>query len=254
MGVSALDISLGKHYIIECYDCDIDVLCSPEQLETIFMQAANLSGATVISSHFNQFDPQGVSGVVVIAESHFTVHTWPEHRYAAVDIFTCGASIDFDIAMQVMKTGLRCREMITSGKLDRGLMTGERLLRAESFPTTKTHATMSYKQKFDAENAWGLLTSLDIHDCDPDIIRDGEAIKRYAVELSDYIDMKRFGETIVVDFGESERVAGYRHLLVQVLRAAKSCRLQHQVLQRQKLHDERGGKEIDDVRHPRMVL
>lgn len=63
-------------------------------------------------------------------------------------------------------------------------------------------------EKFE-NGAWGLLTSLDVEDCDPDIIRDADAIKRYVVELCDLIDMKRFGDTHVVFFGEDDRVAGY---------------------------------------------
>jgi S-adenosylmethionine/arginine decarboxylase-like enzyme len=60
-----------------------------------------------------------------------------------------------------------------------------------------------------AEGAWGLLTSLDLEGCNPDTIRDPEAIRRYVVELCKLIDMKRFGDTHVVHFGEDERVAGY---------------------------------------------
>jgi S-adenosylmethionine decarboxylase len=59
-------------------------------LENGFRRCVEEGGATLISSHFHHFSPQGVSGVVVIAESHVTVHTWPEHGYAAVDVFTCG--------------------------------------------------------------------------------------------------------------------------------------------------------------------
>jgi S-adenosylmethionine/arginine decarboxylase-like enzyme len=59
------------------------------------------------------------------------------------------------------------------------------------------------------DGAWGMLTSIDLEGCDPEMIRDAEAIKRYVVELCDLIDMKRFGDTHVVHFGEEERVAGY---------------------------------------------
>ena len=55
--------------------------------------AANEAKATIIESRFHQFSPYGISGVVVIAESHLTIHTWPEYRYAAVDIFTCGKTL-----------------------------------------------------------------------------------------------------------------------------------------------------------------
>ena len=62
------------------------------------VEAANAAGATVVESVFHRFSPQGLSGVVVITESHITVHTWPEHAYAAVDIFTCG---DFEKAEKI---------------------------------------------------------------------------------------------------------------------------------------------------------
>jgi S-adenosylmethionine/arginine decarboxylase-like enzyme len=63
--------------------------------------------------------------------------------------------------------------------------------------------------QFDQIGAWGLYSSVDISNCDPDIIRDAEAIRQYVIQLCDLIQMKRFGETIVVNFGEDERVAGY---------------------------------------------
>jgi S-adenosylmethionine/arginine decarboxylase-like enzyme len=65
------------------------------------------------------------------------------------------------------------------------------------------------EEQYIKENMWGLLTSIDLHDCNPDLIRDPEAIKRYVDELCRLIEMKKFGETQVVNFGEDERVAGY---------------------------------------------
>lgn len=82
---------LGRHVLLELYDCEADLLRFPPASERILLAAAGAMGATVIGSHFHAFPPHGVSGVVVIAESHLTVHTWPEHRYAAVDVFSCGA-------------------------------------------------------------------------------------------------------------------------------------------------------------------
>jgi len=73
----------------------------------------------------------------------------------------------------------------------------------------KESLTKSYKQEFDAMNAWGIQTSIDIHRCNPDLIRDSDSIKKFVVELCDLIEMKRFGETVVINFGEDERVAGY---------------------------------------------
>jgi S-adenosylmethionine decarboxylase proenzyme len=80
----------GRHVLAEMTGCPPEVLNDVAGLETCFRNCAVEGGATLVSSHFHHFSPQGVSGVVVIAESHVTVHTWPEHGYAAVDVFTCG--------------------------------------------------------------------------------------------------------------------------------------------------------------------
>ena len=71
-------------------------------------QAAELAGATIVSSNFHHFSPHGVSGVVIIAESHLTIHTWPEYGYAAVDLFTCGDTVDPWIAFDFLKNELEC--------------------------------------------------------------------------------------------------------------------------------------------------
>jgi len=205
----SLTVSLGKHVILECYDCDLEILCDAELLEKIFLEAAEKAGATIMGSNFKKFEPQGVSGVVIIAESHFTVHTWPEYRYAAVDMFTCGSRIDFEAAKDVFRNRLKCGRMVVAGELDRGVVVDDTLTIAQPMAFFQSHATQSWRTKFEQEQAWGLLTSIDIHHCDPAIIRDGEAIRRFAIELSDLIDMKRFGDAVVVDFGENERVAGF---------------------------------------------
>ena len=80
----------GRHVLAELTGCPAVVLNDVAGLEQCFRDCAEKGGATLVSSHFHHFSPQGVSGVVVIAESHVTVHTWPEHGYAAVDVFTCG--------------------------------------------------------------------------------------------------------------------------------------------------------------------
>jgi len=86
--------ALGRHLMVELYGCDVMVLNDKERIERIMTEAAVRSGATVVQSVFHLFNPHGVSGVVVIAESHLAIHTWPEHGYAAVDIFTCGTDVD----------------------------------------------------------------------------------------------------------------------------------------------------------------
>ena len=95
----AAGFALGRQMTVEFYDCDPAKLADTALMEKVFLDAAHRSGATVIESRFHQFTPQGVSGVVVISESHFAVHAWPEHEYAAVDLFTCGENVDFDKAV-----------------------------------------------------------------------------------------------------------------------------------------------------------
>jgi len=73
----------------------------------------------------------------------------------------------------------------------------------------KTLPELAEYEAADVANAWGLACSFDIYDCNPETVRDAGAIKRFVVELCDLIEMKRFGECVVVDFGEDERVAGY---------------------------------------------
>jgi S-adenosylmethionine decarboxylase proenzyme len=82
-------------------------------------KAALVCGATIVSSVFHTFNPHGVSGVVVIAESHLAIHTWPEYRYAAVDVFTCGTIVDPAKAIQSIQKSLKAGSM-ESKELTRG--------------------------------------------------------------------------------------------------------------------------------------
>lgn len=90
--------ALGTHILLELDHCPQALLLEKEQLESALVESATQAGAHVVKSVFHQFSPHGLSGVVVIAESHITVHTWPEHSYAAIDIFTCGEP---DIAQRI---------------------------------------------------------------------------------------------------------------------------------------------------------
>ena len=86
--------ALGKHLLLELIDCDAALLNDMEYLRKVVSDTARQIGATVIKDSFYQFTPQGVSGVLIIAESHISIHTWPEYSFAAVDVFTCGDVID----------------------------------------------------------------------------------------------------------------------------------------------------------------
>ncbi len=111
--------ALGKHIILELYDCPSDLLSDPIEVQRILETAALTMGATIVESRFHHFSPLGVSGVIIIMESHLTIHTWPEYGYAAVDIFTCGI-LDIEAGVDLMSRELKAkkveREMIERGK------------------------------------------------------------------------------------------------------------------------------------------
>lgn len=114
--------SLGKHLIVELYDCDHDLINQVSSVEKILVEAVTISKATIVQPVFHQFSPHGVSGAVIIAESHFTIHTWPEYGYCALDIFTCGDLIDSDSSLQYLKEAFQAASMsvmeIKRGVLD----------------------------------------------------------------------------------------------------------------------------------------
>jgi len=94
--------ALGKHLLLELKDCDKEVLNDISFLKSVLLAAAGEAGATVLGESFHRFNPHGVSGVVIISESHLCIHTWPEHGYAAADIFTCGDSVQPQKAAEIL--------------------------------------------------------------------------------------------------------------------------------------------------------
>jgi len=111
---------LGRHLIVEYAECNCDMLNNIELLEQHLNEAVRVSGATIVSSRFHSYNPQGVSGVVVIAESHLSIHTWPEYGYAAVDFFTCGDTVDPYKAFEFMKKMLESKSASVK-ELKRGI-------------------------------------------------------------------------------------------------------------------------------------
>lgn len=82
--------AVGKHCILELYDCDRSRLDDQVFLRDAIAAAADCAGATLLHLITHRFEPQGVTGLALLAESHISIHTWPESGYAAVDVFTCG--------------------------------------------------------------------------------------------------------------------------------------------------------------------
>ena len=94
---------LCRHILAEFYKCSSPILDSVKDIKECMELAAIKCGATIVQSVFHKFAPQGVSGVVVIAESHLAIHSWPNYNYASVDVYSCGDLVDPIIAIDVLK-------------------------------------------------------------------------------------------------------------------------------------------------------
>jgi S-adenosylmethionine decarboxylase len=101
--------ALGTHLLVELRDCNPEILKSLEKVRNALVSAAKEAKATIVDISFHEFNPFGISGVVVIAESHLTIHTWPEYSYAAVDIFTCGDLIKPEEAASYLIQQFECK-------------------------------------------------------------------------------------------------------------------------------------------------
>lgn len=104
--------TFGDHYLVDLHGCNEEVVGDAEHAEEALMTAARRCGATIIKEHFYRFSPHGVSGVILIAESHLSIHTWPEDGFVAVDIFTCGEAMQPEIAIRVLE------EAFGAGRVD----------------------------------------------------------------------------------------------------------------------------------------
>lgn len=112
---------LGNHILVEFYGCHREIISDHQLIESELVRAAELSNAKIIGSNAHLFEPQGVSAVVIIAESHLTIHTWPEHGYAAVDLFYCSDTVNPRAAFDYLKNAL-CAQRTSSIEMKRGLL------------------------------------------------------------------------------------------------------------------------------------
>ncbi len=115
---------LGRHIIAEFLGCSSEVLNDIKALRKELIKAAERAGATIVEEAFHKFEPQGVSGIVIIGESHLSIHTWPEYGYAAVDIFTCGEYADPWKAYEELKSVLKPK-YVSVMEVKRGVDIGE---------------------------------------------------------------------------------------------------------------------------------
>jgi S-adenosylmethionine decarboxylase len=118
--------TVGHHYIVEGSGCNPDVISRVEQVEQILVRAAEVADVQIWSISFHRFRPIGVSGVVVISESHLSVHTWPELGYVALDIFTCGDRAKPEAAVQHALKAFGATNMHIT-EVTRGLEEGDKV-------------------------------------------------------------------------------------------------------------------------------
>lgn len=104
--------TVGRHVIADLWQCNEDLLTRKETVEKIMVDAALEAGADIREVTFHQFEPDGVSGVVVISESHLTIHSFPEHQYASCDVYTCG-DMNPHVAMKFLAEQFQARHFET---------------------------------------------------------------------------------------------------------------------------------------------
>ena len=105
--------SLGHQIIAEFYGCNRDSLNEVDFIRSAMVTAAEKAGATIVTETFHHVSPHGVSGAVIIAESHLSIHTWPEYGYAAVDLFTCGDTVSSETAFNHLRDTLESSQVST---------------------------------------------------------------------------------------------------------------------------------------------
>tara|TARA_B100001989_G_scaffold15671_1_gene9713 strand:- start:1817 stop:2254 length:438 start_codon:yes stop_codon:yes gene_type:complete len=105
-----LSILQSKHFLLELYRCDKEKINDESFLRCTLNRAAKLAKARVLNLISNKFEPQGVTAIALLAESHISIHTWPESNYSAVDIFTCGKNMLPELASQYLIEALKAEE------------------------------------------------------------------------------------------------------------------------------------------------
>ena len=103
-------VNKSKHFLLELYRCDYEKLNDESFLRCTLNKAAKLANATVLNLISNKFEPQGVTAIALLSESHLSIHTWPEAQYSAVDVFTCGQNMKPDISCKYLIQALMAEE------------------------------------------------------------------------------------------------------------------------------------------------
>jgi S-adenosylmethionine decarboxylase len=146
--------ALGRHLLLELFDCDAEAINSLEVVKASMVEAAKRAQATIVDVVFHEFNPFGISGVVVIAESHLAIHTWPEYRYAAVDVFSCGDVLQPQVAADYLVEQFGAVQASVV-ELKRGILlnTGVAAARPRPVPVSSRPAASAVKPSVTARKA-----------------------------------------------------------------------------------------------------
>ncbi len=136
--------ALGTHLLVELRECNTEILKNLEKVRNALVSAAKEAKATIVDVSFHEFNPFGISGVVVIAESHLTIHTWPEYDYAAIDIFTCGDIIKPEVAASFLIKQFECRNP-SIVEMKRGILSHENEKLPHKVSSSSTSDTELYQ-------------------------------------------------------------------------------------------------------------
>ena len=143
--------TLGRHYIVEASGCKPEIISSVEKVEQILVRSAEVANVQVWSISFHRFQPHGVSGVVVISESHLSVHTWPEFGYVALDIYTCGKNAKPDDAVEYALEQFEATSVHVT-EITRGLDEGDRMY---------FHSFITWEEEMPTKAQKGIIKSLN---------------------------------------------------------------------------------------------
>jgi S-adenosylmethionine decarboxylase len=126
----------GLHYIVEASGCDPQILEDVNKLKEILINAAKVGKMDIRSVHLYKFSPRGISGLVIVSSSHISIHTWPEHGYAAIDVYICGQGSNPEEAIQYILQSIKAKHAHIT-EIERGIMDEEGLY---------THTIMSWDE------------------------------------------------------------------------------------------------------------
>lgn len=193
--IAAGPVALGRHWLVECHELAAHVADDVAALKAACVGAARAAGATVVGAHFHTFEPHGVSGVVLLAESHLTLHTWPEFGYAAIDLFSCSDAIRVEPAVESLKGTLGTHAIRVSAALTRGLV--ERVVREGPEPQ------LSWRARHAERRFASLGLSVDVEGC-PERLLGPELLPALQRFLATTLGLSDVPRPTIAETGEGE--------------------------------------------------